>query len=96
MTEIEPQPPLRERIKDLNTKAYYLLVALSFIYRASASSYLLKWAFTLTALVAVLPVVDYVKYRSSLGVIRLFKVIGLAAALVITLVWIWTTAAPQL
>jgi hypothetical protein len=91
--EIEPQPPLRDRIKELNTKAYYLLVALSFIYRASFSSYLLKWAFTLTALVAVLPVLDYVESKFLLAVIRFLKAIGLVAALIFTLVWIWTETA---
>jgi len=93
LMKIEPQPPLRDRIKELNTKAYYLLVALSFIYRASFPSYLLKWAFTLTALVAVLPVLDYVESKSFLAVIRFLKVIGLVAALVFTLVWIWTATA---
>jgi len=90
MIGIEPQLPLRDRVRDLNTKAYYLLVALSFLYRASAPSYLLKLALTLTALVAVLPVLDYVESMAVLAGIRLFKVIGLSSALVFTLVWIWT------
>jgi hypothetical protein len=90
MTGIELQLPLRDRIRDLNTKAYYLLVALSFLNRASARSYLLKLALTLTALVAVLPVLDYVESKAVLAQIRSFKVIGLASALAFTLVWIWT------
>jgi|SRR5215469_13263161 len=84
--------PLRERLKDLNTKAYYLLVALSFLYRTNYGSHSLKWAITLTALVAVLPLQDYVKSRSWLGRIRLFKVIALVAALIFTIFWVWTAA----
>jgi|SRR5579863_3513758 len=82
---------IRGRLKDLNTKAYYLLVALSFIYRTSSGSSLLKWAFTLTAVVAVLPVQDYVP-SAFLSCIRLLKVIGLLAALICALFWIWTAA----
>jgi hypothetical protein len=83
--------PLRERIKDLNTKAYYLLVALSFIYRTSSESHLLKWALTLVAISAVFPVVDYVKSTPSLEIIRAMKVTFMTVALVLTLCWIWTT-----
>ena len=53
MANTEPPIPIRERIKELNTKAYYLLVALSFVYRMSSTSYLMKWAFTLMAVAAV-------------------------------------------
>jgi hypothetical protein len=88
--------PIRERLKDLNTKAYYLLVALSFIYRTSSGSWSLKCALTLTALVAVLPVQDYVKSTSWLECIRALKVLGLAASLFFALFWIWTArAAPN-
>jgi hypothetical protein len=83
---------LRERLTALNTKAYYLLVALSFLYTknsASAAPRSLKWAITLTALVAVLPLQDYVPL-SALKCIRFLKVITLAAALVFTLFYIWT------
>ena len=45
------------RLNALNTKAYYLLVALSFIYRMNPTTSL-KFAFTLTAVTAVLPVQD--------------------------------------
>ena len=61
MADTVPLLPIRERIKDLNTKAYYLLVALSFVYRTDSGSRLLKSAFTLTAIAAVLPVQDYIE-----------------------------------
>lgn len=93
MADTESLPPIRERIKDLNTKAYYLLVALSFVYRTSAASHLLKWALTLTALAAVLPVQDYVKGTFWLEFFRAAKVIALAFALILMLCWIWTAAA---
>lgn len=79
---------IRERLKDLNTKAYYLLVALSFVYRTN-QSLSLKCAFTLTALVAVLPVQDYVGSERNLEIIRDIKVAGLTLALVFTLWWLW-------
>lgn len=90
MTDTIPQPPLRERIKELNTKAYYLLVALSFIYRTSSESHLLKWALTLVAISAVFPVLDYVKSAGLLEIIRAVKVLFMTVALVLTLCWIWT------
>src|SRR5215471_7848921 len=64
MPETVPLLPIRERIKDLNTKAYYLLVALSFVYRTDSGSHLLKSVFTLTAIAAVLPIQDYIKSAS--------------------------------
>jgi hypothetical protein len=85
--------PIRERIKDLNTKAYYLLVALSFIYRTSSGAHSLKWALTLTALAAVLPVQDYVKSRFWLECFRALKLVALTIALVCAIFWIWTTPA---
>ncbi len=93
MTDTEPRPPMRERLKDLNTKAYYLLVALSFVYRTSSGSTSLKWAFILTAVVAVLPVQDYVDSAYKLKCIQFAKVILLWWAFICTLVWIWTAAA---
>lgn len=90
MADTAPAAPLRERVKDLNTKAYYLLVALSFLYRTSSESRSLKWALTLVAISAVLPVLDYVKSTRLLEVIRALKVIVMTAALVLTLCWIWT------
>jgi hypothetical protein len=51
---------VRERLRDLDTKAYYLLVALSFLYFGKtgthAASLALKLALTLTCIVAVIPV----------------------------------------
>ena len=93
MTNTVEPLDIRERLKDLNTKAYYLLVALSFVYRTNTVSFALKLAFTLTAVVAVLPVQDYVTSASWLERIRFSKMIGLAAALVSALWWIWATAA---
>jgi hypothetical protein len=87
---------LKRRLKELNEKAYYLLVALSFLYgktSQSTSTTSLKWAITLTALVAVTPVQDYVPNESCLGCIRFVKVAVLIAALVLTIVWVWTTGA---
>ena len=88
-----PLLPIRERIRDLNTKAYYLLVALSFIYRVNSRAYSIKIAFTLTALSAVLPVQDWVKSTFWLEVFRIAKVIGLTVALVCTVYWIWSVPA---
>ena len=81
--------PIRERIKDLNTKAYYLLVALSFVYRTDSGSRFLKSAFTLTAIVAVLPTQDYIKSALWLEGFRALKVIFLGLALIFTVFWIW-------
>jgi hypothetical protein len=85
--------PIRERIKDLNTKAYYLLVALSFVYRTDSGSRLLKSAFTLTAIAAVLPIQDYVKSAFWLEFFRTAKVIFLTASLILTVFWIWEAGA---
>jgi hypothetical protein len=90
---IEALLPIRQRIRDLNTKAYYLLVALSFIYRRSPGASALKWAITLTAMAAVLPVQDFVKSNFWLECFRALKVIALAAALGFTIFWIWTAPA---
>jgi hypothetical protein len=84
---------IRERLKDLNTKAYYLLVALSFLYgrRMDTPTLSLKIAITLTALVAVLPVQDYVPdtWARLLKGIRFGKVVSLIAAFGFTLWWVW-------
>jgi hypothetical protein len=84
---------LRKRITDLNAKAYYILIALSFLYVYSSKSeaplFRLQWAVTLTALVAVLPVQDYFESMFALRWIQSFKVIALAVALSFTLSWIW-------
>lgn len=83
--------PLRERLKDLNTKAYYLIVALSFLYGKSttSSTLLLKSALILTALVAVLPVQDYIKSERKLEWIRGFKIFLLVLALICMILWLW-------
>ena len=89
MADAVPLLPIRERIKYLNTKAYYLLVALSVVYRMASGSRSLKSAFTLTAIAAVLPVQHYIKSAPWLELFRAVKVIFLSAALVLTVFWIW-------
>jgi hypothetical protein len=85
---------IRTRLTELNTKAYYLLVALSFIYRTNpALSF--KLALTLTAFVAVLPVQDYFFHSDrALTIIRNLKIAFLTAALACTVWWIWCSARP--
>ena len=61
MTEEEEIKAIRDRLTALNTKAYYLLVALSFLYykegaTAAILSCWLKTALVLTASVAAVPV----------------------------------------
>lgn len=81
---------LRERLKDLNTKAYYLLVALAFIYSKNDAGFSLIFAITLTGLVAVLPLQDYAKADMTwLRRILIFKVIALTLALSCTVWWLW-------
>lgn len=88
MTQRVPQSPIRDRLKDLNIKAHYLLVALSFIYRSGSATWALKLAFILTAFVAVLPVQDISDSALWLRRIRNVKIAFLIAALVFTLFWI--------
>jgi Flp pilus assembly protein protease CpaA len=86
MTELER---LQSRLKDLNTKAYYLLVALSFIYgKANKGACSLKIALSLTALAAVLPLQDTVKSEVGLEIVRWFKVSALTVALGFTIYWV--------
>lgn len=85
----QQESPTRKRIEILNTKAYYLLVALSFLFTKGPVGASLKVALTLTAAVAVLPVLDYAP-EQALGCIRFFKVACLVAALGFTLYWLWT------
>jgi hypothetical protein len=89
MTEIVPQPCIRKRLGDLNTKGYYLLVALSFIYRSESATWLLKFAFTLTALAVVPPVQDFTESVFLLKRLRCFKTVLLYGALICGLLWIW-------
>lgn len=81
--------PVRDRLTALNTKAYYLLVALSFVYRTNPTLSL-KLAITFTALVAVLPVQDFFKSPCALNIVRWSKVVLLISALVFALWWVWT------
>lgn len=82
-----------KRLGDLNTKAYYLLVALSFLYfrgGTSGTALQLKLALTLTSLAAVLPLQDFFKGKICwLWFALWFKVVLLSAALLFTLWWIW-------
>jgi hypothetical protein len=93
MRETVPQTFIRDRIRDLDTKAYYLLVALSFIYGRAVGAKPIKWAFLLTVAVGIIPVQDYIKSKIALGVIRGLKVLGLIAASVLMLYWIWSSRA---
>jgi hypothetical protein len=81
---------VRDRLRDLNTKAYYLLIALTVAYRKPTPS--LKWALALTAFVAVVPLQDFFRSRSWvmswLESIRWQKVAFLWAAFGFTLCWI--------
>lgn len=89
MCETVPLASIRERLRDLNTKGYYLLVALSFLYgRTSGNLRALKFALCLTAFVAVLPIQDFADKRWLLEVIRWFKIIGLTVALFSTIYWV--------
>ncbi|HLM81075.1 MAG TPA: hypothetical protein VK302_10625 [Terriglobales bacterium] len=89
--ETEGPIPIRERLSALNTKAYYLLVALSFLYvkQSGAAASSLKAALTLTAGVAVAPVQDWVESKRKLEWIRRGKVAFLWCALFFTLWWVW-------
>lgn len=88
-TNLPEENGLRKRIEQLNTKAYYLLVALSFIYgKDHTRPTSLKVAFTLTALAAILPVQDYLPQRA-LECVRFLKVVCLIAALGFTLYSVW-------
>jgi hypothetical protein len=85
---------IRDRLKDLNTKAYYLLVALSFLYfrSGSAAATSLKIALILTAMVAVAPVQDWVESDRKLEWLRRFKVGCLVVALLSTVYWVWAVS----
>jgi len=74
ITEEYKHPDIRERLKDLNTKAYYLLVALSFIYSTNPA-WEVKVALGLTAFVAVVPVQDYVRSKDTLRFWQLVKIV---------------------
>lgn len=90
MTEIIPRTCIRKRLGDLDTKGYYLLVALSFIYRSGPEVWLLKLAFTLTALAVVAPVQDFTESARCLRLMLCGKTILLYGAMICTLLWIWS------
>jgi len=81
--------PIRTRLRELNTKAYYLLVALTFAY-GTKPGLPVKLAFTLTAVVAVLPVQDWITSPNKLEAIRRTKVALLVLALGCVLWWVWS------
>ena len=83
--EGEELTPIRKRLADLNTKAYYLLVALSFLYikQSGSAAFSLKAALTLTAVVAVAPVQDWAKTQRVLEWIQRGKFIFLWVGLVL-------------
>jgi hypothetical protein len=87
---MDPRSEIRERLKDLNTKAYYLLVALSFVYRMNPTLSL-KLAFSLTAFVAVFPLQDYVESTFKLEIIKALKVGCLGFAFLFTVCWVWSS-----
>ena len=88
--KMAPPIQLRDRLTALNTKAYYLLVALSFLYfKKGESSLSLKIALGLTAIVACLPVQDWVNSDRGLEWLRRGKVLFLTIALVFTLWWVF-------
>ena len=89
MTEIIPRIGIRKRLGDLDTKGYYLLVALSFIYRSGPQAWLLKLAFTLTALAVVAPVQDFTESGWWLRRMRDGKTLFLYGAMICALFWIW-------
>lgn len=89
-TPMEPKN-LRERLRDLNTKAYCLPVAPTFVSYWANPKRSSKWALSLTALVlvAVLPVQDCAKTVWALEVIRWSKVVLLTLALGFIFFWIF-------
>ena len=98
---LDATKPIRKRLRELNTKAYYLLVALTFLYYHGNPTRSLKAALILTALVAVLPVQDlsdlldwlgWLKSGRSLLIAKCFKAALLTAALVFTIWWVWHAA----
>jgi hypothetical protein len=91
MAETVPRASIRDRLGDLDTKGYYLLVALSFIYRSGSTSFLLKLAFSLTAAAVIPPIQDATESAFWLKRIRDTKIALLMGGLACALVWIWAT-----
>lgn len=83
---------VRKRLESLNTKAYYLLVAFSFLYfrQQTSPTVPFKLALTLTSVAAILPVQDFLSESDvALECARWAKVSLLFAALLFTVWWIW-------
>lgn len=89
-----PHPDIRERLSELNTKGYYLLVALSFVYRSESATWLLKLAIALTAIAVVSPVQDLTDSEFWLKRMRDGKSVLLAGALLFALIWMWSSTVP--
>jgi hypothetical protein len=97
----DPQEELKERLTELNQKAYYLLVALSFLFVLGGKpnngnwqhdSLPIKLALTFTTLAAVIPLQDFIpKENTCLQLVRWFKVVMLIIASAFTLFWLWTS-----
>jgi hypothetical protein len=95
------QKELKERLTELNQKAYYLLVALSFLFVLGGKSNNGNWqhdslpikvALTFTTFAAVIPLQDFVpKENAWLQLVRWFKVVMLIIASAFTLFWLWTS-----
>ena len=95
------QKELKERLTELNQKAYYLLVALSFLFVLGEKtnngnwqhdSLPIKVALTFTTFAAVIPLQDFVpKENTWLQLVRWFKVVMLIIASAFTLFWLWTS-----
>lgn len=88
--------PISSRLSALDTKAYYLLVALSFLYLKNPTggtvALALKAALTLTAVGAVTPLQDLSSTNWWLEMLRWLKVSCLWCALGCTLWWVWSVA----
>lgn len=95
------QKELKERLAELNQKAYYLLVALSFLFVLGGNSKDGNWqhdslpikvALTFTTFAAVIPLQDFLpKEKAWLQLVRWFKVVMLIIASAFTLFWLWTS-----
>ncbi len=94
MTSEDEISAIRTRLTALNTKAYYLLVALSFLYyrQGQTAARSLKTALILTAFVAAVPVQDWVQRLCTLEWIRRQKVVFLCIAFVATVWWVLRTS----
>lgn len=78
----------RERLRELNTKGYYLLVALSFIYFRNWNSLIVRLSVIFTAVAAAFPLQDLKVFFGEcwLEFVRVFKILLLAAAVVLIVI----------